>query len=611
MGQGLISDEIINQIRDRVDIAEVVGHHVSLSRTGQNLKGLCPFHQEKTPSFSVSPSRQIFHCFGCGAGGNVFTFLTKITGVSFPETVRELGRKVGVTVPEFSGATSDPDAATRGRLERVNESAAAWFQRNLLGSESGKEARDYLDQRGIRPETQQSFHLGVALPAWDGLFKALAGEGHGMADLTAAGLIAARDQASRMTKGNTGYYDCFRGRVMFPITDLRKRIIGFGGRVLGEGTPKYLNSRDTQLFKKGQTLYGLDLAREAASRLDSIVIVEGYFDVVALHQAGIRNVAATLGTALTPEHIGLIRPLVRKVVLLFDPDAAGVKAALRTLDLFVDSGLGVKVVSLPEGEDPDTYVRKEGAEAFAALQDRAPTLLDFAVEHSLKGVESAGIEDRIRRIDDVLRILQKSSHPIEREERIRIVAERLGVNQQRLLDRYPALAPSQGFQKGVKRPTVQAGDVRFKGSPEERDLVHLLLQGKLAPADVGRLRGEAFSVPACRRIVECALDNLDADGRVRLRAVLDALVSDPNCGPVATELSMVEQHFDDVQEYIRGCLDRLERKQSDGALREVIVKLKVAEREGRSDDVQRLNAQVHELQKRKPGAPAPTASPSP
>ena len=310
VGRGLISEDVINQVRDRVDIAEVVGHHVSLTRAGQNLKGLCPFHQEKSPSFTVSPSRQIFHCFGCGAGGNVFTFLMRITGANFPETVRELGQKFGIDVPD-SGPSTGPHAAQANRLEPLNRAATTWFQQSLRDGVAGATARDYLASRGIRPETIEHFEIGCAPADWDGLIKALSKQGFVQSDVAAAGLTVAREHAS-------GAYDRFRARVMFPIKDLRKRVVGFGGRILGEGTPKYLNSPDTLLFKKGQTLYALDLAREAVARLKTVIVVEGYFDAVALHQAGLTHTVATLGTALTAEHIQVLRRFASKVVLLFE-----------------------------------------------------------------------------------------------------------------------------------------------------------------------------------------------------------------------------------------------------------------------------------------------------
>jgi DNA primase len=498
---------------------------------------------------------------------------------------------------EETASQAGPHAAQAVRIEQLNKAAADWFRRNLNDDQAGAEARAYLASRGMLPSTIERFGIGVAPPEWDGLIKSLAKQGFAQNDLASAGLIIARDNGS-------GFYDRFRDRVIFTITDLRKRIVGFGGRVLGEGTPKYLNSPDTALFKKGQTLFALDVAREAVARTKTVIVVEGYFDAIALHQAGLTHTVATLGTALTSEHIQVLRRFASKVVLLFDPDAAGVRAALRGLDLFVNSGLGVKVVTLPVGEDPDTYVRKEGPDAFDRLEERSPSLLDFALEHSLKTAEASTIEGRIRSVDEILRILQKSEHPIEREERIRLVAERLGISQQRLIERYPALVQKDGGQRGALRPTDVQPVLPIKGAPEERDLVYLLLQGQLTPADVRRLQSEAFSIPACRIIVEKALAHLEQDGRIGLRRLLDTIVDDPDCGPLATELSMREEHFDDPRAHIQGCLNTLDRKQAETVLRDLIAQLKTAEREGRTEDAQALNVRVNEVRMQKAGRPA-------
>ena len=600
MAAGLIPEEIINQIRERVDIADVVANYVVLSRTGQNLKGLCPFHSEKSPSFTVSPSRQIFHCFGCGTGGNVFTFVMKLEGTSFPDTVRQLGRRAGIAVPSFSRGQGAADTSQRERLERLHQSAMKWFQRNLWETEPGRQAQKYLEARGMERVTIESFGLGVSLPAWDGLIRALVQEQYSVADIALSGLAIAKEPSSRRTTDMTGYYDRFRGRLMFPITDLRKHVIGFGGRVMGEGEPKYLNSPETPLFNKGRTLYAFDHARDAAGRESRLVIVEGYFDAIALHQAGIRNVAATLGTALTPDHLTIIRRFAQKVVLLFDPDPAGVRAALRTLDLFVGSGLGVTVISLPGGHDPDTFVREHGAEAFRELQERAPSLLDFAVEHSLQRASSGSIDDRIRSVDEILRILQKSSHRIEQEECMRRVAERLGLNQQRLIERYPELRPKPDGQ--TTRPSPARQSSRAKHHHEEWDLAYFLVQGKLAATQVRALRPEFFTEPVCRRIVQIGLRHVDGEGRVLVRPLLDEGLGDPDCSAVVTELSMSERHFDDITAYIDGCLDALERKQRRQALGELIGQLRVAEREGRVEEAQRLNAQVNALRLSKAGS---------
>ncbi len=597
MGQGLISDDTIERIKGRVDITDIVSHHVSLSKAGQNLKGLCPFHHEKTPSFTVSPSKQIFHCFGCGAGGNVFTFLSRLTGASFPEVVRDLGRTVGIEVEE-KATHSGHQAVMAQTVERINQAAAAWFQGNLRDARTGSEVREYLAHRGVESRMIDQFGVGVAPAEWDGLLRALVNKGFSQGDLAAAGLVIARTNQS-------GFYDRFRARVMFTITDLRKRVVGFGGRVFGDGMPKYLNSSDTVLFKKGQTLFALDHAREAIARTKTVIVVEGYFDAIALHQAGLTHTVATLGTALTSDHVQVLRRFASKVVLLFDPDAAGVRAALRGLDLFVNSGLGIKVVTLPVGEDPDTYVRKEGPDAFVRLEEQAPSLLDFALEQSLKATEASTIEGRIRSVDEVLRILQKSEHPIEREERLKVVAERLGVNQSRLIERYPILVRQQQSGAGSVRHAVTAPPIErlFKGVPEERDLVVLLLRGKLSATDVRRLQPDQFSVEGCKKLVDVALTYVDRDGRIQVKPVLDQLVDDPDCGALVTELSLRDDHFDDELEHAKDCLDRLDRKRSDQAMRELITKLKTAEREGRADEAGVLNVQINQIRMRKAGTP--------
>ena len=539
----------------------------------------------------------MFYCFGCKVGGDVFAFLTKITGATFPEVLRELGDKVGIMVEELPAGRMQ-----RGQthcIEEINRASMTWFQANLRDPQIGVPAREYLNRRGILQSTVESFQIGMSSPEWDGLFKFLSRKGFSHSEIMMAGLGSPR------SNGN-GYYDKFHGRLMFTITDLRKRVVGFGGRVMDDSMPKYLNSPDTPLFKKGQILFAFDQAREAIVRTKTVIVVEGYFDAIALHQAGLTHTVATLGTALTVEHIQALRRFADKVVLLFDPDAAGVRAALRGLDLFVNSGLGVKVITLPVGEDPDTFVRREGAGAFAQLEAEAPSLLDYALNHTVKQAGDGSLESRIRSVDEVLRILQKSEHPIERQERIKIVSERLGISEARLIERYPVLLsqPKRGAEATRAQP-IQGIPLNalFKGCPEERDLLLLLLRGKLAPADVRRLRPESFTVTPCRKLVEIALSHVDREGCISLRSILDESADDPDCGGLATELSMREDHFDDMPAHIAACLDCLDRKRSEQVMRELIARLKTAEREGRTDDARLLNMQINEVRMRKAGTP--------
>ena len=604
MSQGRIPDDVIHQLRERADIEAVVGAYVTLTRAGQNAKGLCPFHNEKTPSFFVNSSKQLFKCFGCGEGGDVIKFVMKREGMTFVEAVKELGRRVGVDIPLSEDRPSSPEAGIRKRLEKLNAAAAAWYRDNLLhDAQTGKSARLYLEERGIQPSTADAFGLGLSLPGWDALLRKLGRGGFTPKEIAAAGLAVSREQGGHREAGASGYYDRFRGRLMFPIRDLEKRIVAFGGRQLGEGEPKYLNSSDTPLFHKGRTLYALERARETASHSRTLVIVEGYFDAIALHQSGITNAAATLGTALTAEHIQTIRRFVTRIVLLFDPDPAGVRAALRTLDLFVDSGLGVYVVSLPSGDDPDTFVRKNGASAFHDLQSAAPSLLDFSVEHCLSSAISASLEDRIRSVDEVLRILQKAGNRIEKEECTRRIAERLGIGQQRLIERYPELISAKG-RRASGSASVAANSGRAKDFVEERDLAYLILQGHLPVTTLETLKSETFHHPGCRRIAELGLYHRDANGRPLLRALLDEAIGDEVCGELAIELSMSEFYYEDVQAHVQGCLERLDRKQDATTLSALIARLRIAEREGRSEEVRTLNGEINRLRDKKAGIQA-------
>ena len=598
----------LQQIRDSVDIVDVVSRYVTLSKTGQNLRGLCPFHQEKTPSFTVTPARQMFYCFGCGVGGDVFTFLMRKEGLEFPETVRDLAERAGIPLPRSaSQGFSQAEAGQRKRLEGLHALANTWFQQNLHEPSKGRSALAYLTGRGLELQTLKEFGAGYAPPSWDGLTNYLTGQGATPSDLEASGLVAVKD--ARGASKSARFYDRFRGRVMLPICDLRANVIAFGGRVFEEGTPKYLNSPDTVLFQKGRVLYGLHKARETTHHMDSLILVEGYFDVLALHQAGIRQVAAPLGTALTPEHAVLLRRFVDTVVLIFDGDAAGKGAVLRALDVFRDSGVTVKVVVMPPDHDPDSYVRAHGAERFLALQDRALTLLEFAVAQRLEGATHATIEERTRRVDDILGILAKGSNPIEKNEQVQRVAERLGVRPQLLLDRYPAVLerPRGGPSRRGKSPTSVNRRDEKKEFREEREIVSFMVQGSLHPEQLEGLRPEDFRSPLYRQLVEIGLRHLDAEGGLDVSGFFAETGLDESCRDAVAELAVSVTHFEDRVEYIQGCLRALARRNLKTRLDELIARLRIAEREQRMDEVNCLNSQIEALRGRKAGLVSSTS----
>ncbi len=606
--RGGIPPTTIQQIRDTVDIVDVVSRYVTLSKTGQNYRGLCPFHNEKTPSFTVNTTRQMFYCFGCGTGGDVFSFLMSRERLSFVEAVTELAQQANIEIPQSSFRRStnfNPDQ--RKTLERLHALANLWFQKNLYDSTQGQGALSYLQNRGLTLKTLKDFGVGLALSSWDDLTHHLLRNGAKPEDLVQGGLVVAKEGRDSQSSIRDGYYDRFRSRVMVPIMDLRGNVIAFGGRILEDGTPKYLNSPETPIFNKGRCLFGLDRARDAASQVNTLVVVEGYFDVMVLHQFGIHHAVAPLGTALTADHVALIRRFVKNVVLMFDGDAAGLKATLRTLDIFLNSGVTVKVVRLPSGEDPDSFVRTNGADRLLALQQQARSLVEFAVEQCLEGASQASIEERTRRVDDVLRILAQVSHPIEKEEYFKQVAERLGIRQSLLMQRSPVLLaqgrsriPHQGSQPTIQKKRPQAR----KGSREERDLAMMLVQGMLEPDHLSALREEDFMDPQYRRLVEMSRWHIREDGQLDIGNFMAEAGGDSDSASLVAQLAVSDQHFDDCRDYIKGCLSALERRRVKATLDGLIARLRVAEREQRVTEIDEINAEIESLREQKAGLTA-------
>lgn len=365
----MVQRSTIDAIRDRVDLVEVISRTVTLKRKGNTWLGLCPFHQEKSPSFNVVPHKGIYHCFGCGEGGDAFKFLMKTRGVSFMEAVRELGQQVGVHIEERELSPEETRVQReRATLYDVCEQAARWFHQVLLTRPEAAPAREYLAKRGITDDTIAKFRLGFAPDSWDAMLNWLHRQGIDAEQAVAAGLARPRE-------GRSGAYALFRGRVMIPIQDGRDRVVAFGGRILAGDGPKYVNSPETEIYHKSKTLFALSHARNAIQRKGRALVVEGYFDVLSLHQAGFQEAIAVCGTALTPEHLEVISKLARRVVALFDGDAAGLRAAEKSLGLFLEKDVEPLWLDLGAHKDPDEYIQAEGPPGFEALLARSQPLV--------------------------------------------------------------------------------------------------------------------------------------------------------------------------------------------------------------------------------------------
>jgi DNA primase len=451
---GTIPSEIIEQIAAANDIAEVIGSYFPLKRAGANFKALCPFHQEKTPSFMVSPSRQTFHCFGCSAGGSVFRFVMDYEHVDFPSAVRKLAARSGITIVEKGGGRAASDEGRqrelRQRLLKLHGEAAQWFHENLIKREVGDAARKYLRRRGITVEIAKRWQLGYAPDEWDAFGSWARAQDYDMRDLIASGLVKVKDESDSTASGRSGRaqriaqpkssYDRFRGRIMFPICNDVGEVIAFSGRLLQneEGAAKYLNSPETALFRKGSVLFGLDKSKRALIEADCAVVCEGQLDLISLFESGITNVVAPQGTAFTEGQARILKRFVNEVVLCFDADTAGQKAAERSLDALLQNDLIVRVAEMPVGEDPDSLVRREGKEAFERRIAGARDFFDYWIERETANVDLASFGPKIQLARRLAETVSRVRDPVMRGEVMTKVSARLGV-------------PPQDFQALVSR----------------------------------------------------------------------------------------------------------------------------------------------------------------
>jgi DNA primase len=561
--RGRIPDEVLSELRDRASIVEVVSSRVGLRKVGRNHVGLCPFHSEKTPSFTVSEERGIFHCFGCGAGGNVFTFLMRLESLPFPEVVERLADRYGVTLPE---RRDDPGLRLREDLFALNDKVARFFERYLWEGGEAEPVRRYLHERGISRTVAERYTLGYAPAGGEVLSRRLREAGKSIERALQLGLIAARSAG--------GHYDRFRARLMFPITNTSGRVVGFGSRVV-PGTasargdaPKYVNSPETPLYRKGSHLYGLAAARGAVRTAERALVVEGYFDVLALVEAGVEHVVASLGTALTLDQLQVLKRFTRDIVVLFDGDAAGQKAAERSLPTFLEAGLWGHAAFLPPGDDPDTYVRREGRDAILALIAAAPTLFDFYLERAVR--PGASVPERARVAARVAELLRKVTDPFEYDLTVRHAAERLGVDEE-LLRRKGAVGgtAAAGATAPVPRMAVPTG---APGSEEL--LVSLVLRRPEVALRIDAEGGFAlFETNEWRAIGEEVADKVRRGVAVDAATILSRL-EDPIAARVAGRLLEDGPTEEAAARIVDDCLVKLRELSSKRRRREMIQEIR-------------------------------------
>jgi len=452
----MIPQETIEEIRHKASIVGLISEYLNLKKRGNNHIGLCPFHSEKTPSFTASDEKQIFYCFGCHATGNIFTFLMKHDNLSFVEAVKAVAEKVGVKIREDKRSPLKPNR--QEAIYKANTLAADYFHRQLLGRK-GVKARDYLKNRGVDDAIAEEFKLGYASQSWDGLIDFLSKADLPLEVAFTAGLV--------MKKEHGGYYDRFRDRIICPILDIKGRAIAFGGRTMSNGVPKYLNSPESPIFRKGEILYGMYNARQAISQKSYVIAVEGYFDLMTLQRYGFKNSVATMGTAITPSHIKGLRGHAKEVYMLFDGDEAGKKAVTRVLPLFLDEAYPVKVVFMPNGMDPDDFLNREGPEALDILIKKAEPLMDYFLKSLKETSDLSVVEGKMVYLDTVIPYLSKIKNVAARGHYAGIIASVIGLGTDVV---YKAIKNPKGIgRKGVPTPS-ETISIKTSSRAEEKIL---------------------------------------------------------------------------------------------------------------------------------------------
>lgn len=503
------------EIKRAANIAELVGQYVQLKKTGQNYLGLCPFHSEKDPSFTVNPSKQIFHCFGCKKGGDIFTFWMEYHKVSFPQAMKDLAERYHIALPRKE---LTPSQKKRKELKEsifeLNAIAADYFHHILNRTEQGFPGREYLKKRSLDKGIIDEFRIGYAPDGWENLTRFMMDKKVDMEKAVQAGLITPR-------KGR-GYYDRFRARVLFPIHNLRKQVAGFGARVLDDTLPKYVNTPESPVFQKGELLYGLHLAYPSIRESGRVVIVEGYTDVLALWRHGFHEAVATLGTALTKDHIRKLKGYVKEAIVVFDADTAGKGAAIKSLPLFLNEGLSAKVMVLPEGDDPDTFINKNGLTGFSDRLDRSVPLFEFFIDLKLSRADK-GIEGQARFLKEILPVLSDIHSDSLRSLYMRSLSEKSGIAEAVIFSEVRRLkaAPSgRGDEKDLREKLTSSRASKL----DDQHMLNLLVH---FPHTVGRLKNNdcilLLSDPVIKEIFDFICGVYETEGRVKPEEILEHL----------------------------------------------------------------------------------------
>lgn len=542
------SDEVINDVRQSNDIVDVISQYVHLKRSGRNFFGLCPFHNEKSPSFSVSPDKQIFHCFGCGVGGNVFSFITQIEGINFVEAVQMLAERANIQLPTLQDNGDSQREELKAKVYKVNEFTAEFYHQNLYKPQA-KIAQEYVKKRQLSNETLKSFKIGFS-GKFDELYQELKKQGFGESEILESGLVNKNERGQ--------YIDRYRNRLMFPICDARGKVIAFGGRVLDDSKPKYINSPENVVYSKGRNLFGLNVAKKGD--LKRILIVEGYMDVISLHQRGITNVVAPLGTALTEQQGWLLRKNSEQIILSFDSDEAGLKAKLRALDILQNMGCDLRILQMEGAKDPDEYIIKYGNARFNNLVDKALSIIEFKVKILKKDLNLENTNDKIKFLNEIAKLISNVNNTIEREVYIEKIAKEYDISKEAIYAEVNKLTyKNVKTEKVLEKPKPVVTHIKREEKViseavkrRENTVIALLLMGDLNIFEILRqnIKVENFQDEVNKKIAQKLYEEFEK-GNSNINAIIDNLEQDEQNQITMImsedyEITDIEKAIDDV-----------------------------------------------------------------
>jgi len=584
-----IPDEIIQKIKNENDVVDIVSEVVRLKRSGRNYMGLCPFHKEKSPSFSVSSDKQIYKCFGCGEAGNVFTFLMKYRNMDFIEAVKYLADRANITI-EYNDDKTRAYEEQKKRLYKLNVEAARFFYSNLVKK---KKAQKYFTARGISVSTMKRFGLGFAPDSWHSLLDGLKRKGYTELDMLNLGLII------KSEKGNM--YDRFRNRIMFPVFDYSGRVIGFGGRVLDDSKPKYLNSPESLIFQKGINLYGLNFALKNKSNR-TFIIVEGYMDCISLHQYGITNVVASLGTALTERQAKLLRRYADKIIMAYDADGAGQAATIRGMEILRKEGLDVRIMSMPSGKDPDEFIRANGKEAFLRIADKAMSLIDYKIKKAAEGVNFNDSQEVIKYIKKATEVLAELN-PVEKDVYIKRMSQETGVKEQAIYDLLKGQLNNSSKEASNMNTMPTFGQKLYVEPAHvkaERNLLKLMtIDDECYKYIIENLSQDMFIMEGHKKVFD-----LIVEGKNKEVADLNRYVED-RCDDVESSkewveisnLELIEDDFENKQ-LIIDYISEIKKYQLENSKKQIIQKIRQCEAKGMIEESLKLAQELMEIKRK-------------